>query len=301
MPISTSNHPKALWPGVKTWWGKVYDEHPEEWSKIFDKETSTQNYEEDVLSTAFGLAPVKTQGGSISFVTDSQGFTTRYTNVTYALGYIVTMEELQDNLYEKVSKKRAGALAFSFRQTKENVAAQLLNRAFNSSYTFGDGQQLIDTDHPDGTGGTFSNQLSVAADLSEASIEDLVIQMMGAVDSAGNRIPVRPKCLIVPRQEWFNAKRILGNPARPETANRDINVLYAENIIPEIVLNHYLTDTDAWFIKSDVRNGLKMYQRMAISFEQDNDFDTRNAKAASVERYSFGSTDPRGIWGSAGG
>lgn len=299
--INTSSHPKALWPGVKAWWGRTYAEHAEEWPMLFDRSTSKQNYEEDVQITGYGLAPVKSEGSATTYDSEVQGWISRYIHVTYSLGYVVTQEELEDNLYTEISNRRAGSLAFAFRQTKENVAANVYNRAFSASFVGPDGVALLSTAHVNTSGGTFSNKLAVDADLSEASLEDLIVQMMGAQDDRGLLINVMPKCLVVPRQEWFNANRILKTVFQPGTANNDINVLKATNAIPEgIYLNHYLTSAHAWFIRSNVMHGMKMYQRVAISFEQDNDFDTGNAKAKSRERYSFFWTDPRGLWGSNG-
>jgi len=299
--ITTGSHPKALWPGVKAWWGQTYNEHPEEYVNLFDKDTSTQNYEEDVQLTGFGLVPVKEQGAGVQYDSEIQGFITRYTHVAYAMGYIVTKEEMDDNLYEQVSKKRAAALAMSFRQTKENVAANIYNRAFNSSYTGGDAQPLCSTAHPNTSGGTFANAPTVSVDLSEASLEDAMIAIMGFQNDRGLLINVMPRSLIVARQEWYNANRILKSVYTPGSANNDINVLKATNALPEgIVMNHYLTSPHAWFIRTNVMNGMKFYDRVAISFDQDNDFDTMNAKAKGYERYSFGWTDPRAIYGSNG-
>lgn len=299
--ITTGSHPKALWPGIKAWWGRIYNEHTEEWGFLVEQDTSSTNYEEDVQVTGFGLMPVKAEGQGISYDSEVQGFTSRYTHLTYGLGYIVTQEELEDNLYEKVSKTRSASLAMGARQTKENVVANIYNRAFNSSYTGGDGVSLLNTAHPNTSGGTFSNKLSVDADLSEASLEDLTIQMMGATNDRGLLISLMPKALIVPRQEWYNANRILKSFYQPGTANNDVNVLKATNAIPEgIQMNHYLTAAHAWFLRSNVMNGIKFYNRVAISFEQDNDFDTGNAKAKCRERYSVGWTDPRGLFGSNG-
>lgn len=298
--IYTSNHPKALWPGVKAWFGRMYDEHQEEYSKIFDRDSSTRAYEERVELTGFGLAPIKNQGGSISYDSETQGITSRLTNVTYALGYVVTMEELQDNLYEMVSKRRSKALAFSMRQTKETVAANILNRGFNSDYTGGDGKELLATDHPT-LDGTQSNELTVAADLSEAALEDLLVQIMQAKNSRGLRIALKGDKLIVPPALFYEANRILKSALQNDTANNAINALKATNALPGgIVLNHYLTDTDAWFIKTNCPEGLIYQERMAMEFEQDNDFDTKNAKAAAVERYTFGWCDFRSIFGSPG-
>jgi len=296
--ITTASHPKALWPGIKAWWGQVYDEHPEEYSKLFDSDTSRQNYEEDVQLTGFGLAPVKSEGSGVSYDSEVQGFTTRYTHVAYALGYIVTKEELDDNLYEQVSRRRAAALAMSFRQTKENIGANIYNRAFNGTYLGGDGVALCSTAHPNTSGGTFANKPSVDADLSEASLEDALTALMGFQNDRGLLINVMPKSLIVARQNFWNANRILKSAYTPSTANNAVNVLVATNALPEgIVMNHYLSSPNAWFVRTNIQNGLKYYSRVGIQFDQDNDFDTMNAKAKGYERYSFGWTDPRAIYG----
>ena len=299
--ITTSNHPKALWPGVKAWWGRSYDEHEEECSKLFEIEGSTRNYEEDVQLTGFGLAPQKPQGGSVSYADESQGFVSRYTHIPYALGYIVTKEERDDGLYEIVSKRRAQALAFSMRQTKETVAANVYNRAFNGSYAGGDAASLLNASHPNTTGGTWSNTLGTAADLSETSLEDMIIQVMGVENDRGHKISIMPKSLIVPRQEWFNANRILNSVLQYDTANNAANVLKSTNALPDgIKVNHYLTDADAWFIRTNAPRGMVGYQRVKPEFTQDNDFHTDNALAKCYERYIFYWTDPRGLFGSPG-
>ena len=299
--ITTGTHPKALWPGVKAWWGQVYDEHPEEYIHLFDRDTSSQNYEEDVQLTGFGLAPIKAEGQGVAYDSEVQGFVTRYTHVAYALGYIVTKEELDDNLYENVSKRRAAALAMSFRQTKENVGANIYNRAFNGTYSGGDGKAMCATDHPNTSGGTFANKPTVDVDLSEAALEDATVAIMGFQNDRGLLINVMAKSLVVARQEWYNANRILKSVYTPGSANNDINVLKATNALPDgIVMNHYLTSPHAWFIRTNIMNGLKYYERVGITFDQDNDFDTMNAKAKGYERYSFGWTDPRAIYGSNG-
>lgn len=296
--ITTASHPKALWPGIKAWWGQVYDEHATEYDKLFDSDTSSQNYEEDVQLTGFGLAPRKPEGSGVQYDSEIQGFTTRYTHIAYALGYIVTKEELDDNLYEQVSRRRAAALAMSFRQTKENVGANIYNRAFNASYTGGDGVSLCNTAHPNVSGGTFANKPLVDADLSEASLEDALIAIMGFQNDRGLLINVMPRSLVVARQNWYNANRILKSTYTPGSADNSINVLKATNALPEgIVMNHYLTSPNAWFVRTNIQNGLKYYSRVGIQFDQDNDFDTMNAKAKGYERYSFGWTDPRAIYG----
>ncbi len=296
--ITTASHPKALWPGIKAFWGQVYDEHKDEYSELFDSDTSSMNYEEDVQLTGFGLAPVKSEGSGVAYDSELQGFTTRYTHIAYALGYIVTKEELDDNLYEQVSRRRAAALAMSFRQTKENVGANIYNRAFNATYLGGDGVSLANTAHPNTSGGTFANKPSVDADLSEASLEDALTAIMGFQNDRGLLINVMPRSLIVARQNFWNANRILKSAYTPTTANNAVNVLVATNALPEgIVMNHYLTSPNAWFVRTNIQNGLKYYSRVGIQFDQDNDFDTMNAKAKGYERYSFGWTDPRAIFG----
>lgn len=299
--IMTSNHPKALWPGVKAWWGKAYNDHQTEYTDLFDTYTSDKAYEEIVQLTGFGVAPIKAQGAAITYDSEVQGPTTRFTHVAYALGYIVTHEEIKDNLYSEVSSTRAPALARSFRQTKERVAANVYNRATTSGYTGGDGIVLLSTAHVNTSGGTWSNKLSVDADLSEAALEDIAIQIMQATDDRGLTINLMPKKLIVAPANYFNAARILDTEKQPDTANNNINVLKANGVIPQVVVNHYLTDADAWYIRTDVPSGMMYYEREGITFDQDNDFDTKNAKAAGYERYSFGWGDPRALYGSTGG
>lgn len=299
-PINTGNHPKLLWPGIHDIWGQVYDAHAAEYVDLFEQEDSDQAYEEDVEVTGFGLAPVKPQGGSTAYDSEFQGGITRYTPIAYALGYIVTFEELNDNLYEKVSMRRAKANAFSVNQTIENVAAHIYNNAFVTTYfTTSDGKALIATDHTQPLGGTFSNELDPSADLSEVALEDLCIQIMGATNSRGQLISIMPKSLHIPRQEWFNANRILKSTLQSGTANNDINVLRATNAFPGgIRLNHYFTSASQWFVRTNCPNGMTMFWRNRPSFDQDNDFDTKNAKAACYMRFSVGCTDPRSIYGS---
>jgi len=298
--ITTASHPKALWPGIKQWWGQTYDEHQVEYTDLFDSETSTMNYEEDVQLTGFGLVPQKPEGAGVQYDSEVQGFTTRYTHIAYALGYIVTKEELDDNLYEQVSRKRAAALAMSFRQTKENVAANVYNRAFSNTYAGGDSVSLANTAHPNTSGGTWSNRPTVDVDLSEAALEDAIIAIMGLQNDRGLLINIMPKTLIIPRQQVFNAQRILHSSYQTGNANNDINVIKSGNYIPGgFKVNHYLTSPNAWFIRNTIpgKTGMKYYERVGMQFDQDNDFDTMNAKAKGYERYSFGWSDPRAIWG----
>ena len=296
--ITTANAPKLLWPGLKAIWGQTYNEHPEEYIDLFDKDTSSQNYEEDLQMTDFGLVPVKAQGSGTTYDSEIQGFVTRYTHVAYALGFIVTKEEIDDNLYEKVASRRAKALAFSFRQTKENIAANVYNRAFNASYTGGDAVSLCSTAHPNTTGGTFANTPSVSVDISESALEDAVTAIMGMQNDRGLLVNAMPTSLHVNRFDHFNAHRILKSTYQSDTANNAVNVLKATNAFPKgILLNHYFTAPHAWFIRTNIPDGMKYYERHSITFDQDNDFDTMNVKYKGYERYSFGWSDPRAIWG----
>jgi hypothetical protein len=298
--ITTGSHPKALWPGIKAWWGTNYKRHEPMWKQIFEMASSTQNYEEDVEDVGFGLLNVKQQGGSISYDTAHQGTVSRYSHLTYGLGYIVTMEELQDNLYEKVSFKRSGRLARSVYETEEIVHANVFNRAFSSTYAGGDGKELIATDHGTASGNQ-SNELTTPADLSEASLEDLTIQIMQATDSRGLKFSNNPKRLIVPPALHYEAHRIVKSVLQNDTANNAVNVLKMQNTFPNGILTwRYLTDPDAYFIQTDCMEGLKHYTRMAPDFMQDNDFDTSNLKAKVVARWSQGWSDWRQIYGSEG-
>lgn len=300
--INTGSHPKLLWPGIHAIWGQVYNAHPVEYTDLYDIQTSTKAYEQDVQVTGFGLAPVKGQGAPVEYDSEMQGFVTTYAHIAYALGYIVTKEELDDNQYKEVATRRAKANAFSINQTVENVAAFLYNNAFVSTYfTTGDGQPLISASHVNASGGTFSNALTPGADLSEAALEDLNIQIMQATSDRGLLISVMPESLHIAPQEWFNANRILKSVLQSHTGNNAINVLKATNAYPKgIKLNHYFTNPNAWFVRTNIPNGMTMFWRQKPQFDQDNDFDTKNAKAATYMRFSVGGTDPRGLYGSNG-
>lgn len=297
---TTSSFAKALWPGVNSWYGKSYAEIAVSWDKLFDKFTSRRNYEEDVGISSYGLAVVKPEGSPTSFDAERQGFTSRYTHVVYSLGFIITRELFDDDLYDVVGQKKAQGLAFSIRQTKEIVGANVYNRAFSGSYVGGDGVALCVSNHPNIAGGTASNVIATASDLSEASLEQAWIDIAGFRNDRGLQILVTPKSLIIPKELNFEAARILKSDGRVGTPNNDPNVLKMQGVIPEIVTNRYLTDTDAWFIRTDVKDGMKYFERDADEFTMDNDFDTENAKFKARSRYSFGWTDWRGIYGSAG-
>jgi len=301
MPITTGSIAKALWPGINAWYGESYDEYPVEHDKLFEKETSKRNYEEDVMITSFGYAIQKPEGTPISYDTQRQGFVTRYTHIVYGLGFIITREMIEDDLYDVVAKKRSKGLAFSMRQTKEIVGANVYNRAFNSAYTFGDGTSLINASHPNVVGGTWSNTLAVAQDLSEAALEQAVIQIAAFQNDRGLIIQAVPKSLIIPWNLEFEAHRILKATKRVGTDNNDPNALADLGKFQDGVhLNHFLTDPDAWFIRTNVPDGMKYFERRPDEFTEDNDFDTENAKYKATGRYSFGCTDVRGIFGSAG-
>jgi hypothetical protein len=298
--INSGSFAKALWPGINKWYGKEYNEYPVEWTKLVDKATSNRAFEEDVGVSSFGLAVVKPEGAPITYDSERQGFITRYSHVVYALGFVVTREMFEDDLYDIVGERKARGLAFSMRQTKEIVVANLYNRAFNSSYTFGDGKEMIATDHPNVAGGTWSNELATPADISEAALEQASIDIQAFTNDRGLLIAARPKTLIITPSQEFEVKRILGSDGRVNTANNDLNALKTMGIIPEVVVNHFLTDTDAWFIRTSVPNGPRLFERRADEFGMDNDFDTENAKFKASARYSVGVTDPRGVYGSAG-
>lgn len=298
--INTSNFAKDLWPGVNKWYGMSYNQYPVEHTQIFDKETSTMAFEEEVGTSTFGLAPIKPEGMGIAYDEARQGFIDRYTHVTWGLGFIITREMQEDGLAGTVSLRRAKALAFSIRQTIETVAANLLNRAFDSNYVYGDGVELCAADHPNVAGGVWANELATAADLSEASLEQCCIDIANLTNDRGLKIAVRPMKLIIPTALIFEATRILKSELRAGTADNDVNALRNMGMIPQVEVNHYLTDDDAFFIKTDIPDGLKHFERRSMEFDTDNDFDTENARFKATFRGSWGCTDKRGIFASPG-
>lgn len=301
--ILTSSHPKALWPGVKAWFGRMYNQHQVEYTDLFDTQGSDKAWEEFVQVTPFGLVKEKPQASAVQYDTEVQGPTTRATHVTYALGYIVSQEEIDDNLYTQVSNTRAGSLANAFRQTKERLGAGIYNNAFSSSYTGADGVSLCSTAHPNTSGGTYSNRLSTDAAFSEAALEDMLTMIMQATDDRGNLINLMPRSLHVPPALWFAANRVLKSVYQTGTANNDINVVNATNALPMgVKMNHYFTSSTAWFVRTNLaENGLIYLERKSLVFSKDNDFDTDNAKAKGSERYSFAWVDGgRAVFGSEG-
>jgi len=299
--INSGSFSKALWPGVNAWYGKAYDEFPVEWTDLFDKYTSRKAYEEDVGITSFGLAQIKPEGQAVNFDQENQSFITRYTHINYALGFIVTREAFDDDQYDVIGERRARALAFSMRQTKENVAANVYNRAFNASFTGGDGVSMINAAHPNAVGGTQANTLTVNANLSEAALEQAVIDVARFTNDRGLKIQVMPQSLIIPPELMFEAERILKSQYRVGTANNDISALVSMGKFTNgVKVNHYLSSTTAWFVRTNAPDGLKYFERKGDMFSEDNDWDTENAKFKSTARYSYGWTDWRAIYGAAG-
>jgi hypothetical protein len=298
--INTGTSPKLLWPGLNQIWGMSFKAHAPQYVYLFDKSTSEKNYEEDVALTSFGLVPQKPEGSATQYDSFNQLYISRYTHITYALGFIITYEALKDNLYMQMGEKGAKALAWSYNQTLENVAHNIYNNGFDNTVTYGDGQPFFSTSHPY-EGGTYSNILSPGADLSEAALEQILINIGNAVDNRGLKIDLKAKSLHVPVQLQFEAKRILGDPDRPGTADRDINAMYHMGMFPEgFKVHNYFTDPDAYFVRTDTMDAVRYFEREAPRFTNDNEFDTENQKYKTMGRYSVGVTDPRGAFASQG-
>lgn len=298
--ITTGNFAKMLWPGLNAIYGMNYKDWKTEYTEIFDTHKSDKAWEEDLGVSSFGLAIQKGEGMPVTYDTQMQGFVTRYTHAEYALGFIITKNMVADDQYGKIGPQRAKALARSMRQTKETIGANVLNRAFNTSYVGGDGKALAVSDHPNVAGGTWSNVPSTAVDVSEAAFEQAVIDMGKWTDDRGLKIATRPSKVIIPLDLDFETNKIMKTEYEVGTANNTVN-LVRSRFPAGVVVNHWLTDTDAWFIKTDFGGeGLKYFERAADSFDMDNDFDTSNAKFKAEARYSFGWTDARAIYASQG-
>lgn len=302
--ITTGNISRLLQEGVKNVFGQAYEAHATQWDKLFDTEQSRKAFEQDQQFEGFGLAPVKQEGAGVAYDSQQEGFSPKFPNLTYAKGFIVTKEAMDDNLYH-LFDRRARALAFSMQQTKENVAANVYNRGFNSAFLMqgGDGVELFSTAHVNGPSDstTFSNELATPAALSEASLEDLLIQINEATDPRGLRIALRGQSLIVPPKLGFEAERILNSVLQNDTGNNAINAIRSTGMLPGgHMVNNYLTSNTAWFIKTNAPDGMKYFTRQGVEFEQDMDFGTSNARFKADERYSFGWSDPRGAYGSSG-
>lgn len=298
--VNTGTHPKALWPGVFAMFGMSYNGR-DQWRDLVDVQTSEKHREEMVQNNGFGLASIKEQGGSIAYDSTSQGGTATALHITYGLGYIVTREAIEDNLYEKLAMARSKALKRAMVETKNTVVANWFNRGFDTNYTVGpDAKPLFSASHPSSSGNQ-SNVIATAADLSEASLEDLVIQANGATDDRGNKIALTVLSLHIPRQLEFEAARILKSVNQNDSANNAVNAMRAMGTFPEgFKVNNFFTDPDAFFIKTDVSEGLTLFQRRALEFTKDNDFGTENALAKATERYSLQIGDFRNYYGSAG-
>lgn len=298
--INTGAHPKALWPGVFSMFGMSYNNR-DEWRDLVEVQTSEKHREEMVQNNGFGLAAVKEQGASIGYDVTSQGGTATALHVTYGLGYIITREAIEDNLYEKLAMQRAKALKRAMVETKNTVVANWFNRGFDTNYPVGpDAVAMFSASHPSSSGNQ-SNLLATAADLSEASLEDLVIQANGATDDRGNKVALRVMSLHIPRQLEFEAARILKSVQQNDSANNAINALKAMGTFPDgFKVNHFFTDPDAFFIKTDVSDGLTLFQRRALEFTKDNEFASENALSKATERYSLQIGDFRNWYASAG-
>lgn len=298
--ITTGNHPKHLWPGVNAMFGRSYQEKTLQCNMVFEVSSSDKAREEDVEVTGFGLAPRKPEGTAVSYDSLSEGGTATYTHASYGLGAAVSEEAIDDNQYENVAQSYARALGFSMRQTRETVCALVLNRGFNSSYPTYDGKELFATNHPT-IYGDQSNELAVAADLSEASLEDILIQIRNARNSRGLKIAIKGKRLIVPPALQFEAERILKSQGRVGVANNDLNALASTGLLSDgYMVYDYLTSSTAWFVQTDAPEGLKIFDRKPIRFARDNDFDTGNAKMKATMRFSAGSSEWRSVYGSPG-
>ena len=301
MAISRSQLVKELEPGLNALFGLEYSRYENEHAEIFITETSDRAIEEEVMLTGFAGAETKQEGAPVVFDQASEAYTSRYTHETIALAFAITEEAIEDNLYDRLASRYTRALARSMANTKQVKAAAVLNNAFNSAFTGGDGKELIATDHPLANGGTFSNELATAADLNETSLEQSLIDIAAFVDERGLRIAIQGRKLIVPKELQFTAERILKTPLRTATADNDINAIKNMGMIPEgYRVNHFLTDTDAFFIMTDAPNGLKHFVRSPIKTAIEGDFDTGNVRFKARERYVFGFSDPRGIFGSPG-
>ena len=306
MAISRSQLVKELEPGLNALFGLEYARYEQEHTEIFDQESSDRAFEEEVMLSGFGSAPVKSEGAGISYDTAAEAYTSRYTHDTIALGFSITEEAIEDNLYDQLSSRYTKALARSMANTKQVKGADVLNTAFAAGGAAGtnpggDRVSLINTQHPLAVGGTFSNRLATDADLNEVSFEQALIDIAGLQDERGLKIAVRGTKLIIPKELQFIAERVLNSALRPGTSDNDANAIKNMGMLPEgAVVNHFLTDTDAFFIKTDAPNGLKYFNRAAIKTAMEGDFDTGNMRFKARERYSFGFSDWRCLFGTPG-
>ena len=300
MAISRSQLVKELEPGLNALFGLEYKNYADEHAEIFDVENSDRAFEEEVMLSGFANASVKPEGSGVNYDTAQESFTARYTHETLALAFSITEEAIEDNLYDRLASRYTKALARSMANAKQVKAANVLNNAFDSNFTGGDGVELCSAVHPI-VAGTFKNELSTAADLNETSLEQSLIDIAAMTDERGLKIAAKGTKMIIPSALQFTAERLMKSQGRTGTADNDINAVGSMGMIPQgYVINHYLTDTDAFFIKTDVPNGLKMFVRAPIKTAMEGDFETGNVRYKARERYSFGFSDPRGIFGSPG-
>ena len=298
MAISRAQLVKELEPGLNALFGLEYKQYVNEAAEIFETENSDRAFEEEVMLAGFANATVKPEGQGISYDSAQETFTARYTNETIALAFAITEEAIEDNLYDRLASRYTKALARSMANTKQVKGAAVLNNGFNSSYAGGDGVELFSTAHPT-LAGTFSNELATAADLNETSLEQALIDIAAMTDERGLKIAARGTKLVIPSALQFTAERLMKSKGRTGTADNDINAINNMGAIPEgYVVNHYLTDTSKWWIKTDVPNGLKHFMRAPLKTSMEGDFDTGNVRYKARERYVFGFSDPRGIFGS---
>jgi len=307
MPINTASYARALQEGVHTWYQMAREEHPEEYSKIFEMKKSRKAFEEIVGQTGLGMAAVKSEGSSVAYAGSQQGFLSRFTHLTFGLGYIVTLEAMEDDLYDVVAEVGSKSLGKSVRITKETLAGNIFNRANNTSYTSGDGSTLLasgaggSANHPYVKGGSFTNAPAAGTDFSEAALEDACIALGKFEDDDGLRSAVRPVRLIGPVDQQFEFERVLKTDQRVATANNDLNAIKSLGTIPGgFEINHYITDVDSWFVQTDAPNGLCWFDRRPESFTQDNDHDTDNLKYKATFRCSVGWANPQCVYGSLG-
>ena len=300
MAISRQQLVKELEPGLNALFGLEYKRYDNEHAEIYDTENSDRAFEEEVMLSGFGNAQTKAEGSGVSFDDAQETFTSRYQHETIALAFAITEEAIEDNLYDRLASRYTKALARSMANTKQVKAANVLNNAFDSSFKGGDGKELCATDHPT-LAGSFKNELTTSADLNETSLEQSMIDIAQMTDERGLKIAARGVKMIIPSELQFTAERLMKSQGRTGTADNDINAIAAMGMIPQgYVINHFLTDSDAFFIKTDVPNGMKMFVRAPIKTAMEGDFDTGNVRYKARERYSFGFSDPRGIFGSPG-
>ena len=300
MAISRAQLAKELEPGLNALFGLEYDRYENEHSEIFDEETSDRAFEEEVMLAGFTTAPVKEEGSAITFDSAQETYTARYTMETIALAFSITEEAIEDNLYDRLASRYTKALARSMAQTKQIKAASILNNAFSTSSPIGDGAALCSSSHPS-LSGNQRNQLSTAADLNETSLEQMLIDISGITDERGLKVAIRGTKLIIPKELQFIAERLMATILRTATADNDINALRSMGMLPQgASVNHFLTDTDAFFIKTDAPNGFKLFNRSPIKTAMEGDFDTGNMRFKARERYSFGVSDWRCVFGTAG-